>query len=86
MPSLTCKVDNQGRVMLPAEWRKRAHIGPSTELYVHEDDNGALILETAEQGLARAQMLVAQFVSPDDPSMADELIEDRRKEAMLESR
>ena len=84
MSLLTCKVDNQGRVMLPADWRKRFQIGPSTQLVVREQSNGSLVLETREQGLRRAQLLVSQYVKSTDRSLVDELLEDRRKEAESE--
>ena len=84
MAELTCKVDNQGRVMLPAGWRKRFKVGPATQLIVREDDTGALIVETKEQGLRRAQELVAHYIPADAPSLVDELLEDRRREAASE--
>ena len=70
--------------MLPADWRKRFQIGPSTQLIVREQPNGSLVLETREQGLHRAQLLVSQYVKSTDRSLVDELLEDRRKEAESE--
>lgn len=81
MAELTCKVDNQGRIMLPADWRKRFNVGPATQLFLRERLNGSLILETKEQGLRRARALVARYIPPDSPSLVDELLEDRRREA-----
>ena len=81
MAIITCKVDNQGRVMLPADWRKRFKVGPTTQLIVREDVNGALVVETREQGLRRAQELVARYIPAGGPSLVDELLEDRRREA-----
>ncbi len=70
--------------MLPANWRKRFHVQPSTQLIVRESDDGTLVVETREQGLRRAQLLVFRYVKPGDPSMVDELLEERRKEAEIE--
>jgi AbrB family looped-hinge helix DNA binding protein len=84
MEDCTCKVDNQGRVMLPADWRKRFQVGPATQLIVREDVNGALVVETREQGLRRAQELVARYIPPDSPSLVDELLKERRQEAACE--
>lgn len=70
--------------MLPADWRRRFHVGPTTQLTVREDVNGALVMETREQGLRRAQELVAQYISPDSRSLVDELLNERRKEAVNE--
>ena len=81
MGSITCKVDNQGRVMLPSDWRRRFKVGPATQVFVREDVNGALVVETREQGLRRAQELVARYIPPDSHSLVDELLEERRQEA-----
>jgi AbrB family looped-hinge helix DNA binding protein len=81
MASVTCTVDNQGRVMLPVDWRRRFNIGPSTKLVVTEDETGALIVETHEQGLQRAQLLVSRYLQPGQKSLSEQLSEDRRKEA-----
>jgi len=80
----TCSVDNQGRVMLPSDWRRRFQVGPATQLVVREDSNGALIVETKEQGLRRAQELVARYIRPGSSSLVDELLEERRNEAVSE--
>jgi hypothetical protein len=70
--------------VLPANWRKRFRVGSSTQLIVREDVNGALIVETKEQALRRAQELVARYIPPDSRSLVDELLEDRRREAASE--
>lgn len=81
---LTCNIDKQGRIMLPVGWRRRFHVGPNTQLIVREDFNGALVMETREQGLRRAQQLVAQYIPPDSRSLVDELLDERRNEAVNE--
>ena len=81
---LTCKVDNQGRMMLPASWRKRFGVKPSTALSVTEDESGALIVETYDQGVRRAQQIVARYLQPGSPPMSEELMQDRRREAKRE--
>jgi len=84
MPGVTCTVDKQGRVLLPAEWRRRFNIGPSAKLVVTEDETGALIVQTHEQGLRRAQMLVSRYVRPGDQSLSEQLRQDRHKETATE--
>jgi bifunctional DNA-binding transcriptional regulator/antitoxin component of YhaV-PrlF toxin-antitoxin module len=83
MPTLTLKIDNQGRVMLPSWWRKDAGVGPSTELLVAVDESGALVLETRAQGLRRARALVRKYI-PANRVLSDELVRERRKEAARE--
>lgn len=82
MPSFTLKVDNQGRVMLPATWRRRYAIQPSAELVVRERRSGALLVETREQGVRRAQALVRRYARPRaGASVVDEFLAERRAEA-----
>ena len=70
--------------MIPAWWRKREGVNPSTELCVAVTEEGALVLETREQGLRRARDLLRKYI-PEGVSLADELIADRRAEAARES-
>ena len=84
MECFTLNVDNQGRVMLPAWWRKKEGVGPSTELCVAVTEEGALVVETRDQGLRRARALLRKYV-PEGVSLSDELIADRRAEAARES-
>ncbi len=67
--------------MLPADWRKRFQVGSATQLVVREDVNGALVVETREQGLRRAQELVVRYIPCDSHSLVDELLAERRREA-----
>ena len=70
--------------MLPAWWRKKEGVGPSTELCVAVTEEGALVVETREQGLRRARALLRRYI-PEGVSLSDELIADRRTEAARES-
>lgn len=85
MEKLTLHIDNQGRVMLPAWWRKQAGVGPSSELLVAVDESGSLFLETRGQGLARARALVRKYI-PRTRRLSDELVRDRRREAAREEK
>lgn len=84
MEQFTLSVDNQGRVMLPAWWRKREGVGPSTELCVAVTEEGALVVETREQGLRRARALLRKYI-PEGVNLSDELIAERRAEVARES-
>jgi bifunctional DNA-binding transcriptional regulator/antitoxin component of YhaV-PrlF toxin-antitoxin module len=85
MEHFTLHIDNQGRVMLPAWWRRKEGVEPSTELCVAVTEEGALVVETREQGLRRAKALLRKYI-PDDVSLSDELIAGRRAEAARESK
>jgi bifunctional DNA-binding transcriptional regulator/antitoxin component of YhaV-PrlF toxin-antitoxin module len=84
MEPFTLHIDNQGRVTLPAWWRRKEGVDPSTELCVAVTEEGALVVETRDQGLRRARALLRKYV-PEGVSLSDELIADRRAEAARES-
>jgi len=84
MEHFTLHIDNQGRVLLPAWWRKKERVDPSTELCVAVTEDGALVVETREQGLRRARALLRKYI-PEGVSLSDELVADRRAEAARES-
>jgi antitoxin PrlF len=84
MENFTLHTDNQGRVILPAWWRKQEGVDPSTELCVAVTDQGALVVETREQGLRRARALMRKYI-PEGVNLSDELIAERRVEALNES-
>ncbi len=85
MENFTLHTDSQGRVILPAWWRKKEGVDPSTELCVAVTEQGSLVLETREQGLRRARALVRKYI-PEGVNLSDELIADRREEALREAR
>jgi antitoxin PrlF len=84
MENFTLHSDSQGRVMLPSWWRKREGVDPSTELCVAVTEQGALVIETREQGLRRARALMRKYI-PEGVNLSDELIAERRMEAQREA-
>lgn len=80
--SYQLKVDSAGRVVLPADFRLRAAIGPGDHV-VAEDDGTAIRIRTVDQAIAEAQALFARLV-PEDVSLVDELIAEREAEAARE--
>jgi bifunctional DNA-binding transcriptional regulator/antitoxin component of YhaV-PrlF toxin-antitoxin module len=84
MESFTLRVDNQGRVLLPTWWRRREGVDPSTELCVAVTEEGALVVETRQQGLRRAMALLRKYI-PEGVILSDELIAERRAEAARET-
>jgi bifunctional DNA-binding transcriptional regulator/antitoxin component of YhaV-PrlF toxin-antitoxin module len=85
METFTLHTDSQGRVILPAWWRKKEGVDPSTELCVAVTEQGSLVVETREQGLRRARALMRKYI-PEGVNLSDELIADRRAEAAREER
>jgi len=76
------RVNENGRVVIPASFRKRLGIraGDEVVLQVHDDE---LRITTLKQNLERAQRLVRNHVKP-GASLVDELIAERREAARNE--
>lgn len=71
-----------GKLALPPALMKRYGLEPEDVLIVLAGDYG-MVVEPVKLRFKRAQALVRQFV-PDDVSLADELIAERREEAKRE--
>lgn len=75
-------VGPQGRIVIPARLRESHDIRPGETLSARVED-GRLVLEKREQILARLRETFTNV--PDDVSLADELIAERREEARREA-
>jgi AbrB family looped-hinge helix DNA binding protein len=76
------RVNENGRVVIPASFRKALGINPGDEviLTLEEDE---LRLTTMKRRIERAQRLVRKYVKP-GVSLVDELIAERREAAKRE--
>ena len=72
----------QGRIVIPARFRKALDIHPGESLIARVED-GCLVLETREIIIARLQNTFANV--PKEVSLVDELIAERREEAHREA-
>ena len=77
------KVDNQGRLLIPADIREQLGIKAGDRLTLRVED-GELIVLTFRAGIRRAQRIAAKYRIPGQ-SLVDELIADRRAEAAAEA-
>ena len=80
----TCKLDNQGRLVIPSKWRSEQSVEPGAELVVLEED-GRLIIQTRQQAVRSAQEIVRRAARP-GRSMVAELLRERRGEVRQEKR
>lgn len=80
----SCKVDNQGRIVIPAKWRERQGVRAGTELVLLEED-GLLVIQTREQAVREAQAIVARAV-PGKRSLVKELQSERKFQSGRETR
>ncbi len=76
------KINQQGRIVIPAECRTAAGIKPGDELLIEAIGEGELRLCTKAQALKEAQAIVARYGSGRD--LVAELIAERRAEAARE--
>ncbi len=75
------KLDNQGRLLIPAEMREQLGIKPGERLTLLIQD-GELVVLTFKAGIRRAQKIGLKYKVP-GRSLVDELIADRRAEARV---
>ncbi len=73
------KLNENGRIVIPAAMREALQVKPGDELLLHVED-GELHVTTRMQRIRRAQELVRRYV-PEGVSLADELIAERREAA-----
>jgi AbrB family looped-hinge helix DNA binding protein len=76
----TCKVDNQGRIVVPSSWRQKQGIKPGEALRVVEEEDGGLRVETLKQSVRRAQEIIRRTTKPSKELASDQLIRERREE------
>ena len=77
------RINNQGRIVIPAECRAAAGLKPGDEVLIEAIGEGELRLRTKRQAIKRAQAIVARRV-PKERDLVAELIAERRKEAERE--
>jgi len=76
------RVNENGRVVIPAEFRKALGINAGDEVVLRMEDD-ELRITTPKRRLERAQRLVRKHVKP-GASLVDELIAGRREAARRE--
>jgi AbrB family looped-hinge helix DNA binding protein len=82
MVHIRAKIAEGGRIVIPAEYRQALGVQVGDEVIL-ELDGKELRIFTLEQAIKRAQRLVNRYVLP-ERSLADELINERRREAWRE--
>jgi AbrB family looped-hinge helix DNA binding protein len=73
------KVGGGGRLVIPAEFRRRLGLEPGMSVVLSETAEGDLRVATLDAGLRRSRQLVRRYVQPGE-SLVDELLADRRQE------
>ena len=84
MEQTPCSVDNQGRITIPAAWRKAHRVeAGSVVLVTMRGDH--LEIQTRDQALSEAQQIVAPYIKGKKP-LVDQLLDERRREAKQETK
>ncbi len=84
MPSVKVRLGPDGRVVIPAPMREALGLKEGDVLFARLE-GGEIKLLTPKAAMLRAQAIVRQFV-PENVSLVDELIADRRREAEREAK
>jgi AbrB family looped-hinge helix DNA binding protein len=81
--SARVRINQQGRIVIPAECRAAAGLKPGDDLLIEVVGEGELRLRTRSRALKEAQAIVARYL-PKGRDLVQEFIDDRRKEAARE--
>ena len=81
-PEARMKINENGRVVIPAAFRKALGIRAGDVIVLRIEDD-ELRMTTMRKNIERAQRMVRKYVKP-GVSLVDELIADRRREARNE--
>jgi AbrB family looped-hinge helix DNA binding protein len=77
---VTVKIGPNGRIVLPAEIRRKMGVGPGDSVVLEYRKNGTLQIVSRREAVRQAQALVRKFVGK-DRRLSQELSDERRKEA-----
>ena len=80
--NVTSKLNDNGRIVIPAEIRQKMGLRPGDILLLHVEDN-VLIVESQQSRIRRVQESLRRLI-PSDRVLSDELVADRREEARNE--
>ncbi len=77
------KVISGGKVVIPAELRRKMGISAGDTLIFEEEDGGGVVLKTYRQVVREVQEEMRRMV-PADVSLVDDLLAERRREFEME--
>ena len=76
-------IQEGGRIVIPAPFRKELRVEPGEEVTM-TFDNGELRIKSKYQALVRLRALVKPYIKEGSENIVDELIKERRAEAKRE--
>jgi AbrB family looped-hinge helix DNA binding protein len=83
MSTARARIDNAGRVLIPAKLRTELNVQPGDPV-VLETRGDELRVRPYRKAIREAQAIIRKYIPERDRSLVDELIAERRKEAERE--
>ena len=83
MAVYSAKLEKSGRILIPAEVRRKLNLKEGSQVLLRVDDTG-IGMETREQALTRIRKELRRYV-PEGVCLSEELIQERRAEAEREN-
>jgi AbrB family looped-hinge helix DNA binding protein len=83
MPTHRAKIAEGGRLIIPAELRRRLGLHPGSTVILDVSDD-ELRVRSLNRAVERAQAIVRSYV-PEGVSLSEELIRERREQAAKEA-
>lgn len=82
METITATMEKSGRLLIPADWRRKMNLEPGSEVVLRMDESGIRLLGDRRQILKRIQDKLS-IIQP-DRVLSEELIAERREAAAAE--
>ena len=82
METISVRVERSGRILIPAAVRRQLNLKEGTEVILRVSETG-IQMGTREQALARIRKRLRRYI-PEGRLLSEELIQERRAEALLE--
>jgi AbrB family looped-hinge helix DNA binding protein len=83
MESKSVNLEESGRILIPAAWRRKMHLREGSPVVLTFDGDSITVLGTRGQALHRAQSRLRKYV-PAGRILSEELIAERQREAEQE--
>ena len=83
METISVKVEESGRVLIPAGIRRKMNLGEGSELLIKTSASGVL-LSTRDQALVRIRERLRKYI-PAGSRLSTDLLRERRREAAREN-
>ncbi len=81
--NIVAKLEEGGRVIIPAAYRKAVDIKPGDKLIITLEEDGTILIIPPKTAIRQIRELVRKYI-PEGRLLSEELIQERRAEALNE--